>query len=298
MADENVATENSNVVDSPPIDGPVTDVDPDSQPTNPDDATRLVGTIDADPPAEALKTETDEGAGEKDKELSEEEIARFDKHPRFQEIIGQRDNARTELTTMRSELDNLKNQVIANVPEKKSEPLPYKDITKMTEVEVLDWQSEEPVEFARNLYQQVLYETKATLVADGQQQEKESSIDKTYQEFGEKNVDFEPMWKTGELTKYIDAHPGHNAISAYRELKAESSNSATEKVINDAVAKAVAAKEAEMLKNFKAKKTATVLGGGPAQGAAPAIDPELSNTHVKGGLISTLASRLMASRGA
>lgn len=296
MADDNTATENSDVVDSPTIDGPVTDIDPDSQPTDPDESTRTAGTIDADPPAEALKTEIGE-PGEGDiKELSEEEIARFDKHPRFQEIIGQRDNARTELTTIRSELDLLKNQVATNVPEKEPEPRPYKDITQMSEEEILDWQSEKPVEFARNLYQQVLYETKATLTAEGQRKKQESSIDKTYQEFGEKNSDFDAMWKTGELTKYINANPGHNAISAYHELKAESLVSGNQKTIDEAITKAVAAKEAEMLKNFKAKKTATVLGGGPAQGPAP-IDPELSNTRAKGGLVTTLAARLVALRG-
>ena len=160
----------------------------------------------------------------------------------------------------------------------------------MSEDEVEEWQEESPVEFARNLYQQVLYETRQTLAGETKQKEERSGIDNTYQQFGAKHDGFDEMWKAGELTIFMNANPGHNAISAYHELNAQ-------KTIDEAVKTAVAEKETEMLKNFKAKKTATVIGGGPAQGPGPSIDPALLNTRAKGGLVSAITSRLMASRG-
>ena len=301
MPDESTATENNAddvVVDSPTTDGPVTDIDPDSPPTDPDEATQSISTIADDAsPAEALTTDAEEpGAGD-DKELSAEEIARFDKHPRFQEIIGQRDEARNELSNLRSEVDFLKDQIETTKAPEKSDALPYKDITQMTKEDLADWQEEDPVGYASNLYQQVVHEAKQTILLDQERREQESSIDKTYREFGEKHSGFNSMWKGGEIQKYMDSNPGHNAISAYHEIKAESTGADTQAAIDKAVAKAVAAKEAEMLKNFKAKKNATVIGRGPAQGAALAVDPELSNTRAKGGLVSTIAARLVASRG-
>mgnify|MGYP001049731310 CR=1 FL=1 len=78
-----------------------------------------------------------------------------------------------------------------------------------------------------------------------------SSIQKTYQTYAEKNPDFATMWEKGDIQKYMDANPGHNAISAHMAMTVDARIEAARK---EAAEKAA--------KNFKNKKNNQVMGGG------------------------------------
>jgi hypothetical protein len=94
----------------------------------------------------------------------------------------------------------------------------------------------------------------------------------------------------------MSEHPGHNAISAHMVLTKTKESVDLDSKIKEAVAKAVKETEARVVKNFQAKRNATVLDGGTAGGAPTEPDAELQNTKERGGITNVLASRLRSLR--
>ena len=108
------------------------------------------------------------------------------------------------------------------------------------------------------------------------------------------------MYNSGEIQRYIDAHPGHYPMSAHQALIAEKRDQAHKAEIEEARQKAVKETEARMTANFKAKAGADTLGSGPATGGGP-VDKEpaeLKEPKKFGGLTQVLANRLKSRRQA
>ena len=257
------------------------------------------------PSKETLKQEDeDAGKGEdkttpepKKDATSEGDETRFDKHPRWQEMLREREEAKKAVEQERiarakleGELEALKRQTQVEKPPVKAD---YKDITALTAEEIAEWQATDPKGFAANMYAQVKHEAlmkmQEDFKAEREAETKKASIEKTYKEFEDKHKDFKPMWDSGEIVRFIEANPGHNPISAYHAMTYETR---MQKAIEEARAKAIKETEEKVNKNWMAKRQARVLGTGPSGPGADTEDKELKDVKSQGGLYNVLAKRL------
>jgi len=261
----------------------------------------LISTVDfplpikETPPEEAKKTEEDDKTEDKGKEaeaVKEPEKAdedRFDKHPRFQQLIKDRNEQKGLIAGLTKQIEALQK------PQKETKPA-YKDMGAMTKEALLEWQEEDPLGYVRNLAlqvrdetrQDVLEEVTQTLEAQREQAERQA-IEKTYTTYAQKNPDFDDMWDSGELKSFMDDNPGHTAISAHQMLTME-------KRIQEAVEVATKDASKKAVSNLKAKQNARVLGSGPSAGGKVVgqIPAELRDTKKYGGLTAVLAARSLA----
>lgn len=257
------------------------------------------------PSKETLKQEDEDAGKGKDKTTpepkkdatSEGDETRFDKHPRWQEMLRERDSVKQQFEQERiarakleGELEALKRQTQVEKPPVKAD---YKDITALTAEEIAEWQATDPKGFAANMYAQVKHEALMKMQedfrAEREQEKQRISIEKTYKEFEDKHKDFKPMWDSGEIVRFIEANPGHNPISAYHAMTYEAR---MQKAIEEARAKAIKETEEKVNKNWMAKRQARVLGTGPSGPGADTEDKELKDVKSQGGLYNVLAKRL------
>ena len=246
---------------------------------------------------DAGKGEEKDTPEQKKDATSEGDETRFDKHPRWQQMLQEREQAkqtadqeRIARAKLEGELEALKRQPPAEKPPVKTD---YKDITALTAEEIAEWQATDPKGFAANMYAQVKAEAmtqmQESLKAEREQEKNRISIEKTYKEFEDKHKDFKPMWDSGEIVKFIEANPGHNPISAYQAMTYENR---MEKAIEEARAKAIKETEEKVNKNWQAKRTARVLGAGPSGTGTETEDKELKDVKTQGGIYNVLAKRL------
>lgn len=252
---------------------------------------------------DAGKGEEKETPEPKKDATSEGDETRFDKHPRWQQMIQEREQAkqtaeqeRIARAKLEGELEALRRQPPVEKAPAKAD---YKDITALTAEEIAEWQATDPKGFAANMYAQVKAEAmtqmQESLRAEREQEKNRISIEKTYKEFEDKHKDFKPMWDSGEIVKFIEANPGHNPISAYQAMTYETR---MQKAIEEARAKAIKETEEKVNKNWQAKRTARVLGAGPSGAGTETEDKELKDVKTQGGLYNVLAKRLDRLRAA
>jgi hypothetical protein len=246
-----------------------------------------------DPDAEASAAAAAKAASDEDKVKAkggngEDKEDRFDKHPRFQQLLKERDEARLEKAKLEGRLEGAPRPAAPVV-------LPFKDISALTAEQIREWQEDDPKGFAENLKIQARYEAEGAVRQEINsriaRETEQGGLRKTYDTFESKNPDFRPLWDSGEIIKFIEANPGHNPMSAYQAMTFE-------KRVADAVEKAKKEAEEEVTKRFQAKKKATVLSGGPAGAPRTEEDPALSDTKKHGGLNAVLADKLAAMRRA
>jgi len=254
---------------------------------------------------ETIKQDT-EDAGKEGKENTPEpkkdatgdgDETRFDKHPRWQQMLQEREQAkqiaeqeRIARARLEGELEALKRQP----PVEKSPVIPdYKNITALTAEEIAEWQATDPKGFAANMYAQVkaeaIHQLQETLKAEQAAEKNKVSIEKTYQEFESKNPDFKSMWDSGAIVRFIEENPGNNPLSAYQAMTYETR---MQRAIEEAKAKAIKETEEKVNKNWLAKRQARVLGTGPSGPGTDTEDKELKDVKTQGGLYNLLAKRL------
>lgn len=218
---------------------------------------------------------------------------RFDKHPRWQQMLQEREQARQTAEQERfararleGELEALKRQPPAKEMLVKPD---YKDIAALTAEEIAEWQATDPKGYAANMYAQVKDETmrqlQDTFKAELTAERSRASLEKTYKEFEAKNPDFNPMWNSGAIVRFIEENPGHNPISAYQAMTYETK-------MQKAIEKAIKETEEKVNKNWQAKKQARVLGTGPSGPGMDTEDKELKDVKTQGGIYNVLAKRL------
>lgn len=281
--------------------------------TDPEGAKKTEGTEDeAKAKAEADKAKADEEeakakaeeaktkaeAETKAKEQAESE--RFDKHPRFQKLIKDNTDLKERLARTEGKLEVIETRKTTEEPD-------YKDITTMSVEDLNEWRDEDPKAFYANLAKQARAEVKAELL-DEMKKETTASEAKTleqrqvetYEKYAEKNPDFDEMWDSGEIGRYMRDNPGHNAISAHMALTVEKRSGQSKEEIDAAIAKAVKETEDRILKEIKVKGAASVLGAGPSASPRKSdeIPDEIKNTEKYGGKTAVLVSRLRARRAA
>jgi len=248
-------------------------------------------------PAEGKEAEGEEATsgGEKDSQPSGDD-SRFDKHPRFVELNTRVKTAEEANTRLISEIAELKAAFASQQQQTppQEEQLPFKDLSKMSSEEILDWQAEDPAGYADNLRKEMDYRIQQGVqaaLAKSQESQTEGRIESTYQKYAQENPDFETMWDSGELRRFMDENPGHNAISAHQILtSAARTKSAVETAVKEALEKAQT--------EAKAKRKASVLPAGPASAPAGETDAELKEPMKYGGATSVLAARLANRRRA
>ena len=254
-----------------------------------------VPTVDIIPAKEEVADEAAKGAVEEPKDGEDEgkaaadKAARFDQHPDWQRMMKERDDARLEAAMLKGRLEG---QAKAGTETGKEAPVPaaapaYKDVTQMSKEELIEWQEDDPHGYAANLYAQM----RAELKAEQAQERQSATIKSTFQQYEEKNPDFRAKWDAGEIQSFMDANPGHNAISAHM-IMTESSRLAA------AVAKATKEAEERVTKNFQAKRNAEVISDGGQVRSNSTTPDELKNPDKYGGVVSALAMRLQRARQA
>ena len=273
--------------------------------SNPDD---LIATVDEQIPASSEETQkTDEEikaeetkAAETEKKEAEtkvaqaqEDDARFDKHPRFQELIHSKNTLKEQVQALQSKVDE-------GLKPKETEDPGYKDVSKMTAEEIREWMEEDPVAYTANIAKQIRAEVMKEVDEKSSQRTHEDQVFKTLDDYAAKNKTFDPMWDSGEIQKFMNKNPGHNAMSAHMALTAEGAAKDVEIRIKEAVEKAQKETKEKVIKDFKAKRGAQVLSAGPTttgtvQGK---IAPELKDPKKFGGNNTVLAERLKQRRQA
>ncbi len=300
MPEENVADANATTGGNPDVS--VSSIDDGFR--NIDPSVDNVPTVDVIPAKEEVGKAADDGAGKesaiaaevKDGEAPKEtgvkgQEGRFDKDPDWQRMIKERDDARIEAAAAKAKLEVLTPKVAAEV---KPDVPTYKDITKLSKEELIEWQEDDPIGYAANLYSQMKAEWKIEQEIETRKAAEEShkvTVKGTYDKYEKDNPDFRTKWDSGELQKFMDENPGHNAISAHMILTENAR-------IEAAVAKAVKEKEAEVIKNFQAKRNAQVISDGGSIKSGDRIADELKNPQKYGGVTSALALRLQRMRQA
>ena len=223
------------------------------------------------------KTKTGDQDGDKD----------LDKNPRFIQL-----NERMKLSEERNaslEARLNESQLKPSAKDTKEEPK-FKDVSKMTKEEILDWQTEDPQGYYSNILAQAKHEISGDMKENLNQRSVEDAVAGTYEQYAKDNPDFDKMWDTGEIKQYMDRNPGHNAISAHMAITGASK---TQQSIDDAVKAA----EKKIMDNIRAKRESKVLSSGPSASrnyTETEITAELKNTKEHGGLASVLARRSLA----
>ena len=246
------------------------------------------------PEDEGSETEGGEPEASGEGETTDEgEELRFDKHPRFQELIKEKNTLAERLAAAEAKIDAL----ATVTPETSATQPDFKDVTKMSEQDLASWMLDDPRGYHENLLTQIRNEVLSEIHERENEKIQEQNIDltvKTLDEFASKHSDFDPMWDDGTIPKYMEEHPGHNAISAYYELTMDKT---VQQQIEEAVSKAVKEKEAEIMKNIKAKREAVTLSSGPsAPRTTETLPPEMKEPKKFGGAYAVLASRLAERR--
>lgn len=256
------------------------------------------------------KTIKTDGEGEQEKGTGDEGDGRFDKHPRWQQIMRERDEARRKAEEAYLEAQRIREERIRLEVERdflreqkqaaasQQEHLPYRDTSSMSAEEIAEWMTTDPKGYHDNLIIQAREQAKREVQAvieqserQQQQRAREERIKKTYELYEKENPDFRTMWDRGEIQAFLEANPGHNPISAHQLMTMEARIKAVAEQ---------AAKEAEERtnRNWQAKRQAAVLGTGPSGIGATDADNELQNTKARGGPVSVLVNRLQKLRAA
>lgn len=228
-------------------------------------------------------------AGKADDEVPEE----FHKHPAWQRVMRERDEAKGAANLLTERVKALET-TSPQKAESEKESTKLVDIGNLTTEELLEWQNDDPKGYMQNLLSFATKDIKESLRTEFAQKAQEEKVDATFDAYAKENPKdkggngFVQMWDSGQLKTFMDANPGHNAISAHMALTAKSR---TDLAVEEAVAKT----KKEMTKQQQARVVTDGLGGAP--GYSPSTEDQgLKDTKKRGGKISVLADRLLKRR--
>jgi hypothetical protein len=296
---ETVATESAtpSVTDTPDVSATVTPPGGDKSVADPAASEeKVVGQVE----------ETKGKAGEGDTKTTEEDLARFDKHPRFQELIKSQQDLTNKTTTLEAQNQVLADQNRELLNKATQTPPPGKENIEQPSYEnklgdlakKLDDGDISMSEYMSEYTNIIEARTEAKVQAVASEQEKTIKMSSLENDFLGKNPDYMEVVNSGKLEAIKQANPLHDNISAFYAYKAQEAEGSTEQKVNEAVEKAKKETEETMVKNFKAKGRASVLGEGPTH-APPEqgkSDARLKNPNKHGGETNLLAARLAERR--
>lgn len=245
-------------------------------------------------------------------EEEEEEQPPFHEHPRWQEMLQERDELKQQLeeqggtieqqTKAIEQYDRYMQAAIAFQQPAQAQPdpglerLPFDEVLSMSDTEIYDEFRNDPKGFLQNFGARTKAEAMMEFRQEAAYQAQESAVAQGLESFAEENPDFMDMVETGEIAMYIERNPIHNAISAYHSLKSSSSQDTDQSAREETEKQIRQDERKKVLADIQAKQGATVLDGssgtGPQAGASTAIEPELQDTGKHGGKRSVLTERL------
>jgi len=250
--------------------------------TDPAGANKTEGDISEKKVDGEVKDDTKAGGAETDVKVDDkkDDPDRFDKHPRFRELndkAKKADEYQKRLIETETRLKVLEEQ------QTKSTKEPEVNIADLSEDDIRDMMEDDPKGFYANLLQQArreilqdVTETQKEALTKEQQALRDRQVTDTFESFAETHSDFNERWDSGELKKFMDEHPGHNAISAYHELTRD-------EILKVELSKKEKEIEARILANIKAKGNVKSLSSGLSGREAPNTDDELINSNKYGG---------------
>jgi hypothetical protein len=294
---------------------------PDSLNERPDVSGAGISTVDALPgkdakgtPASGQSTEGDGKAAPDDKKADGEikaadsagqdtgkkgQEGRYDKDPDWQRMKAERDEAVLKAAQLQGVIDaGIKGTTgegaaaVAATGEGPAPILPYKDITKMSKEELIEWFEDDPVGYEANRFAQFLHEAEVIRTQREEGAKRANTVKETFDSYVKENPDFQDRWASGEIKRYMETHPGHNAISAHMMLTKEKEGERTQTLVDKAVRDAVEKERA----NFRAKRNADTIGDGAGSIKPGSGGDELKDTNSQGGLVSAIAGRLSRMR--
>ena len=257
-------------------------------------------------PDEALTT--DESADDTKAKAHESSVP-YDRFKEVNEKLKDHEGKRAEyerkMASLEGELRAMQ-QIVARQPGHQQRPgqpaqqqLDHKNITSMTDEEVLEELEKAPLAFIGNLARQLRHETAQHVMETLGKQGHQAKVKSVFDEYAGKNPDMMEMINTGELKKFMDQNPYHNAISAHSFLKAQKLQSQFDAEKQKAIEEAVKKKEADLIKQYQTKgRLGTTLGGAPPPAGKATPDDMLKNPDKYGGKENVLADRLRRFRAA
>ena len=153
-------------------------------------------------------------------------------------------------------------------------------LLKMDDNDLREKMASDPKGFIGDLVKGVM----ANVATRNEEQSYNSSVERTFSQYGEKDPTFVKMWEDGSIKDFMAKNPGHNAISAHMEITRE----AREKAIRDGAVKETTDK---LMKDLKEKKIRQTLTGGVVPGLEVDSKEALKNTKKHGGAAAVIAAR-------
>lgn len=228
-------------------------------------------------------------AGEDD--MSSDKKGRLDRDSRFAQVIRSNKELKQQLTDLTQQLADLRS---GSGPKGKDRSGDGK-IFGMNPDELLDLQATDPAKyhqlFLDDVIKQVTDTVNSTVNETSDRRNYEDAIATTYETYAKDHPDFDAMWDSGEITEFLERHPGHNALSAHLTLTQD-------KRIQEAVDKAIKDTTEKIKADLRTKGKSVVLGQGPSGvvSHSEASDQELKDPKKFGGATAVLARRSAARR--
>ena len=273
--------------------------------------------LEEDSPDAALKADEetdDEGELTTDEPDAdeEEEVPPFHEHPRWQQMLTERDELKEQLEESTGTVEEQGKRIeqydrhlqamaaFQQQPQAQPDPglerLPFDEVLSMSDTEIYDEFRNDPKGFLSAFGERTRTEALQDFRKEAAYQAQESAVAQGLESFAEENPDFMNMVESGEIAMFIERNPIHNAISAYHSLQSSSSQNEDQSAKDDLEKQIREDERKKTLASIQAKQGAVVLDGssgtGPQAGASTAIDPALQDTAKHGGKRSVLTERL------
>lgn len=242
----------------------------------------LTSTVEHDlPPSQAVEAPSSQDAkpAEAANTDDKDKGGRLDRDGRFQQVLASNKELKTQLAQLTKQMETM--QSSGKTSQETNAKGKSKGLLGMTPDELLDLQATDPVKYVGLL--------RESLLADINKESEERQIKGTYEKYASDNPDFEELWDSGEIQKFMAANPGHNTISAHQSLTLEKR---IEKIKADALKEATEKLQADL----RVKGKAAVVGqapGGPAT-VASNDDQDLKDPKKFGGMYAVLSRRSRA----
>lgn len=242
------------------------------------DATVDVKTDDKQADQDSASEDQQDGAKGKSQR---DHADRLDQHPRFKEVIREKNDLKQAVADLTAKVETLSTR-----GDTKEQPKGF-DVDGLDDTAIFEKLNNNPKEFLGDFAKKIEQDLLAKIGETSRAESAKNQVVSAYEQYAQKNPDFDEMWDSGQIQEFIAKNPAHNAISAHMALT-------NDKRIEEATAKAVKEAVEKTIKQLQAKRGAAVLSGGPASSVVTGgkVSADLANTKSVGGLTSALAARL------
>ena len=242
----------------------------------------LISTTEYEKPEPVEETTSEDTEQKTDTDTSEDKD--FNEHPRFQELIAQKNGFKETA----DKVPGLEQRIseLEKPPESK-----FNNIMSMEDEQIVDDFTSSPKQFLANFAQQLWSEfdnRQQSLSADYNRKTLQDQANTNMRNFFESDKDRLVMLNDGSIEKYMRENPGHNAMSAYYEIAGDSQYKT---LVDEAVKK----ERDKIYKELKAKGNARSFASNTGSTTINSDKtPEMKNPNKFGGRTNVLLQRMQA----